>query len=449
MSNTSGPKITIDGLVFNLDFANRKSYTGTGANCYDLKNDLSGTLTNGPVFSNVQNGVMNFDGTNDYIRYLSNSNFSFGTGSFTIECWVYFNVVTTYSPFIQNDTIGASNNTKWWFAYNSSQLRLGQHGTANGAYCSWSPSANNWYHVVVTRSGTTVSMYINGVSQTVTSNIGSTSFGENGLSIGGMSTPYYLNGKIGQIRIYKGKSLSSTEIKSNYTATAERYVERPRTISGLQLWLDAADFGTLRQSSGGTTAVTANNDPVGYWGDKSGNGRNALQATAGNRPIFYSANSMIQFDGVSQLIELASTLALSDMTIFWVGVLNETPSYTVSILHGPNALDALNMYTTGYYWYQGIDILQVVGGSPDIWQSNIISISQITRSGSSWSVKHNNVNRVVSAGLSNTANIKGIGKAYSGYSQIRVGEMIVYNRNLTQDEIRYVSNYLNKKWSIS
>jgi hypothetical protein len=47
------------------------------------------------------------------------------------------------------------------------------------------------------------------------------------------------------------------------------------------LWLDAADTGTVITESGA----------VSQWNDKSGNGRNATQSTAGNRPT-YTANGL-------------------------------------------------------------------------------------------------------------------------------------------------------------
>ena len=64
----------------------------------------------------------------------------------------------------------------------------------------------------------------------------------------------------------------------------------PRSISGLALWLDASDSSTLFQNSDGTVPATASSDPVGYWGDRSGNGRHAVQATAGNRPAISATN---------------------------------------------------------------------------------------------------------------------------------------------------------------
>lgn len=60
----------------------------------------------------------------------------------------------------------------------------------------------------------------------------------------------------------------------------------PAQISTM-LWLDAADAATI-------TTVSGN---VSQWNDKSGNNRHAVQATAGYRPVYDSANNRITFDG--------------------------------------------------------------------------------------------------------------------------------------------------------
>ena len=57
------------------------------------------------------------------------------------------------------------------------------------------------------------------------------------------------------------------------------------------LWLDASDAGTVDASS------------VGQWNDKSGNGRNATQGTAANKPTYTAAGqnglNVLTFDGTN------------------------------------------------------------------------------------------------------------------------------------------------------
>lgn len=55
--------------------------------------------------------------------------------------------------------------------------------------------------------------------------------------------------------------------------------------AALWAWWDFSDTTTLFQDTAATTPATANNDPVGRVNDKSSNGRNLTQATAGARPL--------------------------------------------------------------------------------------------------------------------------------------------------------------------
>ena len=57
-------------------------------------------------------------------------------------------------------------------------------------------------------------------------------------------------------------------------------------------WYDPSDLSTLFQLSNGTTAVTADGDPVGYMADKSGNGRHLIQATADSRPAYKTSGGL-------------------------------------------------------------------------------------------------------------------------------------------------------------
>jgi len=59
-------------------------------------------------------------------------------------------------------------------------------------------------------------------------------------------------------------------------------------------WFDASDMATMWQDSAGTTPVTAVEQPVGRWTDKSGRSVVGTQATAAARPIFSARKNHIQ-----------------------------------------------------------------------------------------------------------------------------------------------------------
>jgi hypothetical protein len=82
----------------------------------------------------------------------------------------------------------------------------------------------------------------------------------------------------------------------------------PATLSPIA-WYDPSDITTLYQDSGATTPVTADGDPFGYIGDKSGNGNHMVQATAGKRPVYKTTGglkSLLYTSGNSSAITAAS-----------------------------------------------------------------------------------------------------------------------------------------------
>lgn len=86
------------------------------------------------------------------------------------------------------------------------------------------------------------------------------------------------------------------------------------TISGLSLWLDAANAATLFQDAAGSTPATSDGHPVGRWEDLSGGARHLTQGTATARPTLKLAvaagRNVVLFDGVDDCLASAS-LALS------------------------------------------------------------------------------------------------------------------------------------------
>ena len=178
------------------------------------------------TFNSANQGSIVFDGSASKVYYPSNTSYSFGTGNFTIESFCQVNLLTNSRPIAQNDAVGISQNDKWWLAYDATAagLRFGRHFTSTYSSCSWTPVSGQWYHVAAVRSSNLMYFYINGISQSVTnqSSMSGISYSQNGLTIGGLSTPYYLNGKIASFKMYN-KGLTSTEIYNNFAANRGRF----------------------------------------------------------------------------------------------------------------------------------------------------------------------------------------------------------------------------------
>lgn len=230
MAAHAGPDAIESGLVLNLDAANLKSYPGSGTAWNDLSGaGNTGTLTNGPTFSSSNNGIVIFDGSNDFTLIADAPSLT-STTALTINCWVRVSAFGgSYSSIIGKGT--SDTNEEYCLLIHSNFLYF-DVGAAGGPYTQPSTTfvTNTWYNICCTHSRTTtstLSAYVNSV-QLTTSTVGaSTSPIDNSfpVSIGSrfhnaVFAP--LNGSIGQISIYN-RALSATEIKQNFTALRGRY----------------------------------------------------------------------------------------------------------------------------------------------------------------------------------------------------------------------------------
>jgi hypothetical protein len=199
-----------------MNFTNGGIVDATSRNVYE-------TVGNA-IISNVQSkfgvGSISFPGAlTAYLKAPTNPSLDFGTGDFTVECWVYFNSVAS-----DQGLFGGSTTNAWEIRWRTSTgLNLGRLNTAFDSTFAWSPSATTWYHVAVTRSGTSVRGFVNG------SQIGSTSTNSNTYNSG---TLFYIgitdtsnnafNGYLDDIRITKGFA----RYTANFTAPTTTFLTR-------------------------------------------------------------------------------------------------------------------------------------------------------------------------------------------------------------------------------
>jgi hypothetical protein len=108
---------------------------------------------------------MAFDGTGDYLVPSSpgnNQNFVFGTANFTVEFWVYFNSGLG-SDIVLYDSRPLSTNGVYPTLYVNSSSRLSYVVSAADRITSGSPFVTGtWYHVALSRAGSSTRMFING-----------------------------------------------------------------------------------------------------------------------------------------------------------------------------------------------------------------------------------------------------------------------------------------------
>ena len=225
--------IVTDNLVLCLDAANRASYPGSGTSWKDVSgNGNTGTIS-GATYTSDNGGTFNFDGVENEVSIPDSDSFTFGTGDFTIDFWVYFTDLDPSSNGTQDILSVKSGTGKGPFLFTLSgqeKLRVscasgsGSWNIINGAWFinSFGTAANTWYNIGFTRSGETFTRCLNG-SEIGTSTSALSLFDNNSALRIGYSGINPFKGKMPVIRMYKGKALTVAELKQNYDATKTRF----------------------------------------------------------------------------------------------------------------------------------------------------------------------------------------------------------------------------------
>lgn len=232
-------------------------FYGTAGQTYTLKWDITCaedevTIT---LPSDCEN--INFDGTNDFINFQDNYDFS---GPFTSEIWVKTSSISgtqiIYSKR-DNDNLTTGydlrlTNATLSFNWNSSQSITSPYNL----------TTNRWYHIVISFDGSTYRLYIDGVE---VNNVNGALPISNNLDfiIGGMdqtsNPPFnppvnYYNGWLDEMRIWNKeltvaqiRNMMNQEIESN--GSAVRGVVVPLDISNLDWNTDLIGYFQMKQST--------------------------------------------------------------------------------------------------------------------------------------------------------------------------------------------------------
>lgn len=287
-------------------FINRGSVGGTATNgtfgAYYVRNvKYSPFLPSVPYETSRHGASAYFDGTGDYLSTPSNAAFGFGTGDYTLECWVYPTAVSTrifeFSAGGDNVDIGSSGELSY---YNGSSSTTSAAGAVR---------MTAWNHIAIVRSSGTVTGYVNGVSVLTQASTPNTT--ARVLNVAGVSNVWQ-NGFIADVRIVKGTAV--------YTGTFTPPIA-PLQSSGaasIASYTSTANVNTTFASSACSLLLSMTNPAV-----IDSTGTNDF-TTAGNAQISttqskYNGTSLY-FDGTGDYLISNATiprLGYSDFTIEW------------------------------------------------------------------------------------------------------------------------------------
>jgi len=243
-----------------------------------------------------------FGGSGNSINYPSATQYAIGTGNFTLEFFVNFSALN--AGHNRMFAIGASGTDGLEIDLNGTNLEVGiQNGYPIGY--TWVPTVGTWYYMAVTRSGSTVTLYINGTS--VATGTSSNSISQNSLSIGGITwqSTWSINGFLSNVRL-------SNTVRTIATPTA------PYTSDANTLFLGAQSNRFLDTSSYAATATATGSPQVSP----------AIPFTLPTTVATYGSG---YFDGTGDYLGVTgATTALAfgsgDFTIeFWGYILQTTP----------------------------------------------------------------------------------------------------------------------------
>ena len=160
------------------------------------------------------------DGIPDHLTLAASTDFAFGTGDFTIECWAKMTDPSSYRGIFQlSGTTGGlttslasslyvapdgAYNDRWEFAANGAV----QNGPTIGHIVK-----DQWYHVALVRHSSTTKLYIDGIPIKTIAN-DTTNYSYENLAIGGMySTNYLWQGSISNFRLVKGTAVYTSAFR--------------------------------------------------------------------------------------------------------------------------------------------------------------------------------------------------------------------------------------------
>ena len=218
-------KIVSDGLVFNIDAANRACYPRIGTTATDTINNLTGTLSSTPTFDTDAGGNFDLDGT-DYIDIGAVAEMN-STTKMTISYWckksasnkdmvIGSQLSSTNGFWLQwysdgnvywNPRNGSMNNRPYALTYTSDWICL--TGTYDGSL-SQSSRCKTYVNGVLVLDGT----------GTPPANFSSTA--GNSFRISGLGGSFYSDGNVANVQIYN-RALSAEEVLYNYNGLRGRF----------------------------------------------------------------------------------------------------------------------------------------------------------------------------------------------------------------------------------
>jgi hypothetical protein len=263
------------------------------------------------------------------------------------------------------------------------------------------------------------------------------------------------------VRAIDGESNVSASISSSSWQRAFL----PDDLTGLILWLDAADLSTLHTTDTCDSAVTVDAQLIACWQDKSGNGNHVKESNASFHPAYdddgVNGLPAVEFEGTKWLqAPNSATLDVTNpgLTIAWVDdpdtigptaqyPINKESQYEVAYQNG-RIEAAIETADVGAWAWGDFTAAASTGVQQNTfihddteWRhyTDRVILDTIPPAANEVGSIKSNTTPVTIGGRNN-----GAAKSYDA----RMGEMIVYDNALSDGDRALVEAYLESKWGL-
>ena len=334
----------ITGTQLLMCQANRFIDSSTSANAITITgvpkvDSLNPFVLASSYSSSTYGGSGMFNGNTSYLNTLDGSATAFGTNNYTIEGWIFLNGLQSAINYIYDARPSGLTGLYPVIYINASNVIL---FNLNGDVITGSTLVSNtWYHVAVSRNGTSTKMFLNGVQ------VGSTYTDSNSYVVG-MNRPVIgangnatltqlFNGYIANLRVLNGTSLYST----TFTPPTSLLTN----VANTALLLNFNNYNIATNTNNNTIIdSSSNNNAISVLG----NGANTLVGQGSFNP--YEPSYSNYFNG--GYLSMATTTGLS------IGTANFTLEYWINLSTfstSPNMIDFRPVSTNGAYITMYVD----------------------------------------------------------------------------------------------
>lgn len=190
---------------------------GNGKHVFTAVNQAALQTTN-VKFAPVSAIFTSNDGSEDYYTVPDSEDWNFGTGDFTVDFWVaHSSVSANWYYFRAGDQTTDGIQIGHADVAGTGKFRVTINGTDNDI--TWVPDTVGYIHIAVVRKGSTITVYIKGLSIGSFANSSNITSGTAGLIIGMFSNDNDDLIRMDEIRITKGKARWS----ANFTPPTTQY----------------------------------------------------------------------------------------------------------------------------------------------------------------------------------------------------------------------------------